>query len=384
MSKPELLTTETADRLIKFPTWLQQKQLLAQERLSHASMPQRAFELWRYADVKRLSTLDKQLAEKASKASVVSSEKKSCTVVLTEQGHEIIGELPLGVEIRHISLLPEALFTDMPETQDRVLNLVNLAYLRNGLWIHIDSKQAVDLTIRYSQNVPHFMHMRHFIQLNKSSVLNLTEEFEENCRINLVTDVILGKKSHLKKTRQCQIGATAAVVSYTQSTLRKNTLMECMNHHSDGVFQHHIHDVSLCKRGAEFRSGSINRGRTDTNLSDVVIVDHEVGNCRCEVVHRSLADGKSQIFNNAKAIVRAGADGSEVSQDLKNILLSNDARISSKPELEVSADEVVAAHGSTIGALDEKSLFYLQSRGIASDDARQILMESFVEEAKIC
>ena len=381
MSKPELLTTESADRLIEFPSWLQQQQLLAQERLAQVSLPQRAFELWRYADVKRLSNLSAQLNENTINSA---ADKESCTIVLTEQGHEVIGALPSGVEIRHISLLPETLFTELPEAEDRALNLVNLAYLRNGLWIYVDNKKSVDLTIRYSQNVPHFMHMRHFIQLNKSSVLNLTEVFEDNCRINLVSEILLGKKSHFKKSKQCQIGDAAVVVSYTLSTLLKNTKMECMNRHSDGVFQHHIHDVQLSKKGAEFRSGSINRGRTDANISDVVIVDHEVGNSRCEVVHRSLADGKSQIFNNAKAIVQPGADGSEVSQDLKNILLSNDARISSKPELEVSTDEVVAAHGSTIGALDEKSLFYLQSRGIAKADARQILMESFVEEAKIC
>jgi len=381
MSKPALITTESDDRLIEFPTWLQQKQLLALQQLEQTDLPSRACELWRYADMKRLSQLD---AEPNPVQSDASSKQPACKLILTEQAYEIVGELPLGVEIRHISLLPEALFTELPEHGDHAFNLINLAHLRNGLWIQVDSKKPIELTIQYNQNVPHFIHMRHFIQLNKSSVLNLTEVFEDNCRINVVKEVLLGKKSRLKTNKQAQLNSSAAVISYTQSTLLKGALLECMHEHSDGAFQHHIHDVRLQRKDTVFRSGSINRGQENANLSDVVIVDHEVGRSRCEVVHRSLADGKSQIFNNAKAIIRPGADGSEVSQDLKNILLSTEARISSKPELEVSTDEVVAAHGSTIGALDEKSLFYLQSRGIASDDARQMLMESFVEEAKIC
>ena len=381
MSKPELLTTESSDRLIEFPTWLQQQQLLALRQLEETELPQRACELWRYADTRKLAQLkpEHSLAETALK-----QKPSACTIVVTEQSYEIVGEVPLGVEIRHISLVPEALFSPMPDSDDYAYTLVNLAHLRNGLWIRVDSKQAVDLTIRYHQNVPHFMHVRNLIQLNKATRFNLTEEFDANSRINLVNEVILRRKSHLKKIRQCELNDGAAVIEYTQSTLLKNALMECMNHHSDGSFQHHIHDVHLHKKESVFRSGSVNKGRESGNISDVVIVDHEVGNCRCEVVHRSLADGSSQIFNNAKAIIREGADGSEVSQDLKNILLSTDARISSKPELEVSTDEVVAAHGSTIGALDEKSLFYLRSRGIEYNNARQILMDSFVEEAKIC
>jgi len=74
----------------------------------------------------------------------------------------------------------------------------------------------------------------------------------------------------------------------------------------------------------------------------------------------------------------------KIEQDLKNILLSNDAKIASKPELEVYADEVIAAHGSTIGTLDEDALFYLQSRGIPADSARQMMMVSFEQEAIIC
>ena len=97
-----------------------------------------------------------------------------------------------------------------------------------------------------------------------------------------------------------------------------------------------------------------------------------------------MAKDQSQIFNNAKALVAPGADQSEIEQDLKNILLSEDAKIFSKPELEVYADEVVAAHGSTIGALDEQSLFYLQSRGVPVAEARDIMIESFEQEAVIC
>jgi Fe-S cluster assembly protein SufD len=84
------------------------------------------------------------------------------------------------------------------------------------------------------------------------------------------------------------------------------------------------------------------------------------------------------VFNTA-VCVHPGADGSEARQSNANILLSRRAEIDTKPELEIYADEVVASHGATVGQLDELAVFYLRSRGLSEQEARQLLTTAFCQ-----
>ena len=156
------------------------------------------------------------------------------------------------------------------------------------------------------------------------------------------------------------------------------------NQHQERLLQHLLHRINFNNTCSKYTSGTINKSSRINNISDLVEVNHLHLNNQSDVTHRSIAKDHSQIFNNAKAFVAPGADQSEIEQDLKNILLSPEAKIFSKPELEVYADEVVAAHGSTIGALDDQSCFYLQSRGMDIEQAREIMIESFEQEAVVC
>jgi Fe-S cluster assembly protein SufD len=80
---------------------------------------------------------------------------------------------------------------------------------------------------------------------------------------------------------------------------------------------------------------------------------------------------------NGKALIRPGADESSVRQSNANLLLSPLARIDTKPELEIYADEVEASHGATVGQLDETAIFYLRSRGLREAEARRLLVGAF-------
>ena len=92
---------------------------------------------------------------------------------------------------------------------------------------------------------------------------------------------------------------------------------------------------------------------------------------------RGVAGGSGRAVFNTAVVVHPGADGTEALQSNANILLSARAEIDTKPELEIYADEVVASHGATVGQLDEKAVFYLRSRGLNEQDARQMLTMAF-------
>jgi Fe-S cluster assembly protein SufD len=106
-------------------------------------------------------------------------------------------------------------------------------------------------------------------------------------------------------------------------------------------------------------------------------VDHKVGPANSIQEYRGILAGACQCVWNGKAIVHAGADGTDAQQQNHNLLLSEKSEIDAKPELEIYADDVKCSHGTTVGQLDEQSIYYLRTRGLNEPFARQILTRAF-------
>lgn len=106
-------------------------------------------------------------------------------------------------------------------------------------------------------------------------------------------------------------------------------------------------------------------------------VDHRVGPARSSQEYRGILSGQCRAVWNGKAVVHAGADGTDAEQANHNLLLTERAEIDAKPELEIYADEVKCSHGTTVGQLDERALFYLRSRGLTRDHAERVLTRAF-------
>ncbi len=106
-------------------------------------------------------------------------------------------------------------------------------------------------------------------------------------------------------------------------------------------------------------------------------VDHRVGPATSAEEYRGILNGRARCVFNGKAIVHAGADGTDANQSNHNLLLSDTAEIDTKPELEIYADDVKCSHGATVGQLDKSALFYLRTRGLDEDEATQALTRAF-------
>jgi Fe-S cluster assembly protein SufD len=106
-------------------------------------------------------------------------------------------------------------------------------------------------------------------------------------------------------------------------------------------------------------------------------VEHRVGPAVSHEEYRGILNGKSRCVFNGQAVVFEGADGTDANQANHNLLLSDQAEIDTKPELEIYADDVKCSHGATIGQLDETALFYLRSRGLDTTEARRLLTQAF-------
>jgi len=111
-----------------------------------------------------------------------------------------------------------------------------------------------------------------------------------------------------------------------------------------------------------------------------MVVEHAQPHCNSHEYYNGILDGKSKGVFHGRILVRQAAQKTDAKQTNKNLLLSEDATVDTKPQLEIYADDVKCTHGATIGQLNDESIFYLRSRGIGMDTARRMLIHAFAGE----
>lgn len=350
------------------PAWLIDKRNEALKQYQTLGTPGRKSELWKYTDVK--------LLQKLPPAEDLADNKEY--FVFTIQS-----ELPKDLRMQNLQDIQPDDWQDIEVDKDRVFVSMNTAMLNGGFQLDIPANAQLKLHIQYQQISPDWQNIRTVINIGENAHLDLTESYDYNCRINHVSIINAADSSKIKLQSHKLLSKTSALLHYSQINCQsKVTIQQCTTNNNSRL-AHSIQDVDFNGEGCNFKSASINVVHDQCHISENILTRHKVPNCKSEVIKRSLATDKGSVSVNAKAIVSVAADGSDISQSLKNILVSEDARIYSRPELEINTDDVVAAHGSTIGELDDTALNYLRSRGIQKEQAELMLMESFLQQANI-
>jgi Fe-S cluster assembly protein SufD len=146
-----------------------------------------------------------------------------------------------------------------------------------------------------------------------------------------------------------------------------------------GMVRNNLH-VKMAGEGAE--SNALGLYLTDKlqHVDNFTVIEHASPNCVSKQHYKGVLDDTSTGAFNGKIHVFPDAQKTEAYQTNNNILLSDTARMHTKPQLEIYADDVKCSHGATVGQLDEDALFYLQSRGISRDDSRLMLMDAFADD----
>jgi Fe-S cluster assembly protein SufD len=132
--------------------------------------------------------------------------------------------------------------------------------------------------------------------------------------------------------------------------------------------------------GTECHLFGLYMGSGDQLIDNHTLIDHAQPLCNSNELYKGVLTGSARAVFNGKIIVRRDAQKTNAFQQNKNILLSEDALVDTKPQLEIFADDVKCSHGATVGQLDEEALFYLRSRGIGKDAARSIMVAAFAED----
>jgi Fe-S cluster assembly protein SufD len=224
-------------------------------------------------------------------------------------------------------------------------------------------------------------HARNVIELGEGAKLDLVEHHLHTTQHKhlgtLVSDIMLQNGAQLQHVLLQNAAEDSTLIRH--GSLHLGAKSEAALHVLElggGLVRHDLHaelrgDASrLDTRGVFVLRG---RQHVDTQLS----IRHQALNTASESIWRGVADERSRGVFRGAIVVAEGADGADASLNNKNLLLSQSAEIDTKPELEIYADEVKAAHGATVGQLDERALFYLRSRGLPQAEARALLTAAF-------
>ena len=136
----------------------------------------------------------------------------------------------------------------------------------------------------------------------------------------------------------------------------------------------------LASEGAEAELSGLFLGLDARKADQHTLAVHAAPHCASRQLYKNVLAGRSRAVFDGKVVVAPGAIGTDASQTNRNLLLSDGARVHTKPRLEINADDVKCAHGAAIGRLDEEALFYLRSRGLGRMDSRELLVRAFAGE----
>ena len=224
-------------------------------------------------------------------------------------------------------------------------------------------------------------HVRHIIELGEGSALSLVEHHvasgEQQHLGTQVADVVLRKGAQLRHVTLQNASSGSTLVRHGSVQLDEDAQATLYVLELGGALVRHDLHATLAGDRARMETRGVfvlhDRQHVDTQMA----LRHQALNTASESIWRGVADQRSRGVFRGAIVVAEGADGSDASLSSKNLLLSGQAEIDTKPELEIYADEVKAAHGATVGQLDERSLFYLRSRGIPLAEARAMLTAAF-------
>ena len=266
---------------------------------------------------------------------------------------------------------------------------MNTAFANDGAFIYIpDNVTVIDpihiISINGNAEENILSQPRNLIITGKNSKVTIIETYnsitDKAHFTNVVTEVIAGENSNIEMYKIQDENLNSFQVSLTQVEQKKNSVFTVYTVTTGGAIVRNDVNSVLDDEGCETHLYGLYLTDGSQHVDNHTLMDHAKPHCLSNELYKGVLNGKSRAVFNGKVFVRPDAQKTNAYQSNKNILLSPDATVDTKPQLEIYADDVKCSHGATVGQLDEESLFYLRSRGISKDMARSILIRAFAND----
>lgn len=383
--------------------WLELVRTSAMDRFEQLGFPTVHDENWKYTN---LAQLAKQSFVPANRTDKVSIDVARFLYPETANAHLVVVNGFLSEELSNKTGLDSVVAIDLLTAvsdarynkiaraylarnagyHNNGLAALNTAFLQSGLFLLIPKNVKVETPIQVSfvNDSENASFPRLLVVSEENSSATLIESFvstgEQQYFTNAVTEIIVKDGARLEHYRVQQESDKAFHTSLTSAELGRGSSYDTTSINLGGRLARHDISVVMDNEGAECWVDGLYLVGADQHTDTHSVIDHQQPHCNSHQLYKGILDGNARAVFNGKIFVREGAQKTDAMQTNKNLLLSPQARVDTKPQLEIYADDVKCAHGAAVGQIDQDELFYLLARGINTELARSLLTYGFAEE----
>ncbi|MGH8067135.1 MAG: Fe-S cluster assembly protein SufD [Candidatus Entotheonellia bacterium] len=387
--------------------WTQPLRKAAIARFAELGFPTTHDEDWKYTNVAPIARTPFQLGPRSTQA--LASEALAaatiptlvCAQLVFLNGHyvpelSIPQPLPQGVEIGSLALALsshpswlEAHLARYASFEEQAFVALNTGFMRDGAYVYVPRGSVVDVPIHLVFiSLPHgeatVSHPRNLLVLEDNTQAKVIESYiglgNDVYLTNAVTEFVLGQNASAEHCKLQWESSSAFHVATLQVQQARSSNFVSHAIALGGALARHDINVALNGEGGESTLNGLFMATDEQHIDNHTRIDHVMPHCTSREFYKGILGGKGRGVFNGKIVVHKNAQQTDAMQTNKNLLLSEGASIDTKPQLEIFNNDVKCSHGSTIGRLDEHSLFYLRTRGLGEEEARSLLTYAFASE----
>jgi Fe-S cluster assembly protein SufD len=380
--------------------WVRAWREQALERFRDAGVPDSRREDWKYTDVRPI--VQHRFATSANRAT---TEAVRLWPYSLPDGVELVfvdgvyrpalshaGRLPSGVRVANLretlargaAPLEPWLGRAIP-AEPHGFAALNAAFAEQGFFVHVDAGIAVEFPVHLlfvsSGTADTVSHLRNLVVAEDGSHVTVVESFvslaDATYLTNSATEVVVGQGAHVEHYRIGRESDAAFHVGGTYVRQARDSRYTSHQVVTGGRIARSEILVGLDGEGASCELNGLYAARGRQRLDTCTRIEHRKPHGASREWYRGILDGQARGAFTGYIVVHPDAQKTEAEQSNHNLLLSEGAEADSRPQLEIYADDVKCAHGSTVGNLDPEALFYLRSRGVEESLARQLLVRAF-------
>jgi Fe-S cluster assembly protein SufD len=383
------------------PPWLRDLRGKALTRFAEVGFPTTRHEDWRFTNIAPIAETPFRLAagEEATGADAlaraVSFDRAAARLVVVNGR--------FAAELSHVSAasgvdaggLAAALTGDTVDGNrpfaklpydDRPFVALNTAFLADGVIVTVPPKaivlEPIQIVIASAPGaVQAVAHPRVVIVVGESAQATIVETYVgregSTYLTNAVTEVLVGDNAVVEHHKDQRESLTAYHVATMQVRLGRSSTFASQSFSFGGRLVRNDILAELRGEGGECTLNGLYFSDGQRLVDNHTTIDHATPHCASHELYKGILAGKARAVFNGKIIVRPDAQKTDAKQTNRALLLSDDAQINTKPQLEIFADDVKCTHGAAIGQLDDEALFYIRSRGLNAIEARDLLIHAF-------
>ena len=388
--------------------WLTNLREQAASWVSRLNVPTKKEEEWRFTDISEISDLDivSPTPKKHSfeveiheMVDILPEAEDTRLVFVNGAYSEVLSKtsgLPEGIYVGNLTNLPEAYckyfrpFLGTVPGKEEVFTSLNTASISDVAIIWAAPNTVVEkpihlLFVSLYNDDPDSITVtqpRSWFVAERNSQLTIVEEYigSANYLTNAVTEVFLGENAQINHTRLQQEAQKAYHIGKTAVSQKKDSRYTLTEINLGGKLSRHNPEVYQDGEQTETNLNGLTvaKDKQTADTHSIIQLNHPYGTT--DQLHKCLVKDRAHSVFNGKVFVPKPAQLTNASQLNRNLLLSPKARVDTKPELQITADNVKCSHGATVSQLEPDEIFYLRSRGLSEDDARQLLINAFITE----